>query len=371
MNKSTFLKTVTAILILLISLSCALISSTTEKPTEGAAPNANESSPSGAEPTADSAPGEPQVSTDCASAPPSDYSGPAPKTGTGNLYGQLLWNGAAVPDLAIQACADANYKYECEQPIYSAISDSSGGFVIADIPPGEYEVVVHAISQEKWLDVSSLTEDYGATEIGSNQCISTGNINLIKFDLSQKSPANNAQVSEARPTLTWDAYPEAAYYELYWASDQAEPIFNHERVDTSEATPPVDVPTCQYNWKVIAFNAQSVAIAETEEFYYFYVLNQPLSCYIVGNTPASKSTVSGEGLVLSWDAHPLAAYYKIHMVRTDPSYEEILDYVQVTEPTYALEVNLGPGEYYWNIYAEDQFGNRVAGDEGNIYLTVK
>jgi hypothetical protein len=283
----------------------------------------------------------------------------------------LLWNNNPVPDLEIQACPDANYKNECEQPVFSATSDSGGAFIIADIPAGEYEVVVHAINQEKWLDVSDLTEDYSTMEIAADQCISTDNVNLIKYDLFQKSPANNAKLNEARPTLTWDAYPDAAYYELYWGAEEGRAIYGHERVDTNQITPQADIPTCRYSWKVTAFNSQSVAISETEEFFNFYVLNQPLSCYVVNNVPPSNSTISGKNLVLSWDAHPLADHYQISMVMSSPSYKKIIDYVEVTEPRYALEVTLEPGDYYWNVYAIDQFGDTVAGDEGNTYFTVK
>jgi len=42
----------------------------------------------------------------------------------------------------------------------------------------------------------------------------------------------------------------------------------------------------------------------------------------------------------------------------------------VTEPQYALEVTLEPGDYYWNVYAKTSLGDTVAGDEGTRYLTV-
>ena len=158
---------------------------------------------------------------------------------------------------------------------------------------------------------------------------------------------------------------------MYLAAEGVQAVYVDERVDTNQITPQEDLPVCMYNWRITAFNSQSVAIAETEEFYYFYILNQPLSCYIVNNVPVSKSTVSGENLVLSWDAHPLADHYKISMVMSDPTYTKILDYVEVTGTSYALEVTLAPGEYYWNVYGIDQFGETVAGDEGNTYLTVK
>jgi hypothetical protein len=282
-----------------------------------------------------------------------------------------MWNGSPLSEHAIQICTDANYKHECETAVFSATSDSNGAFVITNIPPGDYEVLVHAIDQEKWLDARDLIEFFSTFEITADQCIAAGNINLIKYDLFQKTPGNNAKLSEARPTLTWDAYPDAKYYEVYWGAEEGQAIYGRERVDTNEIAPLADVPTCRYNWKVTAFNAQSIAIAKTEEFFGFYVISQPLSCYVVNNLPASNSTISGENLVLSWDAHPLADHYQISMVMSNPTYTKILDYIEVTEPRYALEVKLEPGEYYWNVYAKDQFGNTVAGDEGNTYFTVK
>lgn len=368
MKRNIYHLIVAAIIIVFISLACGF----------GAQPAAEpgaDANPSGADqpsvPDQDLAPAEPLAAADCASSPPHDYTGPAPLAGTANLYGLILWNGIPQPDLAVQACLDSNYKNECEEPIYPATSDSTGAFLIANLPPGDYDVVVQALGQEKWLDVKELTEDYHVGELEADKCVSTGNVNLIKYDLFQQSPANNSRLSEARPTLTWDAYPDAEYYEVYWGSNEGQAIFVSERMNTNQAVPPMDVLSCRYAWKVTAYNAHSVPIAETEEFFNFYVENQPISCYVVNNLPASNSTVSGANLVLSWDPHPLAATYEVSMVMSDPEYKKIIDYVEVTEPRLALDVTLEPGDYYWNIYAKDQFGNTVAGDEGNTYLTVK
>jgi hypothetical protein len=367
MKKNIYPVIAAAIIAVLVSLACGF-GSTAVEPTA-------DTNPSGAgQPTASNkgpAPTQTQAATDCASSPPHDYTGPAPQAGTANLYGFLLWNSIPQSNLAIQACLDSNYKNECEEPIYAATSDNNGAFLIANLPPGEYDVVVHALSQEKWLDVKELTGDYHVGEVEADRCISTGNVNLIKFDLFQKSPANNARLSEARPVLTWDAYPDAAYYEIYWGSDEGQAVLVSERVNTNQVTSPVDVLSCKYAWDVTAFNAQSVPIAETEEYFYFYVEGQPISCYVVNTKPASNSTVPGANIVLSWDAHPLAVKYQVAMVMSSPTYKKIIDYVEVTEPRLALDVTLEPGDYYWNVYAIDQYGNTVAGDEGNTYLTVK
>ena len=367
MKRNIYPAILAAIIVFLVSLACGLGSTAVEPTTV--------SNSSGVEqPTVSSqgpAPTATERASDCASSPPHDYTGPAPQAGTANLYGLLLWNSIPQTDLEIQACLDSNYKNECEEPIYSATSDSNGAFLIANLPPGEYDVVVHALSQEKWLDVKDLTDDYHVGEVEADRCVSTGNINLIKFDLFQKTPANNARLSEARPVLTWDAYPDAAYYEIYWGSDEGQAVLVSERVNTNQITPPVDVLSCKYAWHVTAFNAQSVPIAETEEYFYFYVQDQPISCYVVNNLPTSNSTVSGANLVLSWDAHPLAVKYQVTMVMSSPTYKKIVDWVEVTEPRLALDVTLEAGDYYWNVYAIDQFGNIVAGDEGNTYLTVK
>jgi hypothetical protein len=367
MKKSFYLAIVAAIMVALVSLACGLGSVAVQ-------PTADTNQSGGQQPSGSDqgqAPTATERASDCASSPPHDYTGPAPQAGTANLYGTLLWNSIPQPDLEIQACLDSNYKNECEEPIYSATSDNNGAFIIANLPPGEYDVVVHALGQQKWLDVKDLTDDYHVGEVEADRCVSTGNVNLIKFDLFQKSPANNARLSDARPVLTWDAYPDAAYYEIYWGSEEGKAVFVSERMNTNEATPPVDVLSCKYNWKVTAFNSQGVSIAETEEFFYFYVQDQPISCYVVNNLPASNSTVSGSSLVLSWDAHPLAVKYQVTMVMSSPSYEKIIDWVEVTEPRLVVDVTLKPGEYYWNVYAIDQYGDIVAGDEGNTYLTVK
>ncbi len=363
--KKSFALSLALTSVLIVSLACEVGRQVIE--------DQNADEPSIIEPPSSSgaATTEPEVDKSCAEAPPQDYSGPAPQAGAGNLYGHLMWNNSPLSNHGIQICTDANYKNECESTVFSATTDSSGAFVITNIPPGEYNVLVHAVEQEKWLDARELIEFFSTVEIKSDKCITTSNIHVIKYDLFQKSPGNNVKISEARPVLSWDAYPDAAYYEVYWGGEEGLGIYLDERTDTNQIAPQADVPTCRYSWKVTAFNSQSIAIAETEEFSSFYVTNQPLSCYVVNNVPVSNSTISGENLILSWDAHPLADHYQISMVMSSPTYTKILDYVEVTEPRYALDVKLEPGDYYWNIYAIDQFGDTVAGDEGNTYFTVK
>jgi len=182
-------------------------------------------------------------------------------------------------------------------------------------------------------------------------------------------PLDDSQVNTAQPTLVWDAYPSAAYYEVYLAPENGETVYIRKRVNTNQFTVENPLKTCKYTWDVAAFNDQGIKIADKSKYFDFFVTGQPTSCYIQLISPASKATVAGTGVKLVWEARSEASYYKIHMWKDETGSPKILDFLQVRNTSYTFSDALKPGKYVWAVYAYDQFGKTVAGS-GISYIIV-
>ena len=67
------------------------------------------------------------------------------------------------------------------------------------------------------------------------------------------------------PTFTWEAYPDAAYYLFTIYDDQFDVVLEDIRVEGTEYTlEGATLVTCNYYWKVEAYNADDVKISVTK-----------------------------------------------------------------------------------------------------------
>jgi hypothetical protein len=300
------------------------------------------------------------------SVPPTSLPTPAappPASGMGNVVGRILWNAQPVADTEVKLCQDVSMVGGCKGVEYSTRTDATGVYLLTDVPPGEYGLVVHALGADRWVYVTAgLGISARKYTVAADQVLTVGDQSIYKFDLKLTGPTDKEQVETGQPTLSWEPYSEASYYELYLTSEKAGNVVNNYRVETNEVTLDKSLVDCKYTWSVEAFNAQGEKIAETDGYFDFTVTGQPVSCYIPIIAPLDGVTVSGSGLVLSWEAHPSAATYKILMWNdTDPARPKVLDFVEVRETGYTFSETLAPARYVWSVTAYDATGQQAAG----------
>lgn len=289
-----------------------------------------------------------------------EYTGPQPASGTGNVVGRLLWNGQPVIGLPVKLCDEIEFFGGCQGQEYETATDDSGVFLFADIPPMSYGLTFHALESDDWMYFTSGILDARDFEVTAGDVLNVGDQNIVKFDIQSVQPAEESQLSEPRPMLEWEAYPEAAYYEITLDSDRGYSVFLFEELEGTSISPTQDLLTCGYGWYVKAYNAQGVQIAETDGMWHFEEINQPYTCYVTGLSPADGATASAGSLTLTWDAHGLAAYYKINMYGADDSSINPLDFVQADTNSYTVTQTIEPGTYSWVVYAYDQNGDFFA-----------
>lgn len=287
---------------------------------------------------------------------------PQPQPGTGSIAGRLLWNGEPVVGTEVKLCEQMGMFSGCEGLQFSASTDPNGIYLLANVTPGEYALVFHALDRDSWVYITSSFIKAKKFPVEADMTLVLEDQHLYKYDLKQLSPLDEAQVSESQPTFTWEAYPSAAYYDVYLAPEGAlSTILRVDRHTGTEITPDRDLLACEYVWQIEAYNEQGVMIAKNDGYFHFTVIDQPVSCHIAITSPADQAQVDANNVKLTWEPHPLAAYYKLVVWKEDVAGEAVVDYARIDNATsYTFDQALSPAEYIWSVYAYTSADDMVA-----------
>jgi len=298
---------------------------------------------------------------------------PAPAAGTGNVAGKVIWNDQPVPDAEVKLCAEVKILAGCEGFEMSGTTDQEGRYFFANVPPGEYVFLARIPGEETWTYRAKFMTPIKET-VKEGETLTVKELSTIKSNLKLSYPMDKADIETTTPILEWDAYPEAAYYEVAFqyetlgvvllSGDQRrteEPKFD---VSTTLPTP---LQPGKYVWWVKAYNAHHSQIAESRNHYHFVVIGQPPLFKLL--SPADGEVVRTVPLTLGWDAWLGTAYYKVYLVQDKPKRETILSFVKTWENSYTT--TLEPGEYHWGISAYDANDETIGKGEGLSRFTVE
>jgi hypothetical protein len=293
-------------------------------------------------------------------APPTpDIEVPDPEPGTGNVVGQIVWNELPAADLEVRLCEEMGMVSRCKGAQYSATTDADGIYLFLNVIPGEYALAVVSFDGGHLLYVTAgLGMSAKEYNVEVDKTLRIPQQAIYKFDLVQTRPEEGGEVPEARPTLEWEPYPDAAYYLVYLTQENGSAIFFDEKTETNSIALRKDLLACGYTWQVEAYNSQGSKIAEPDGYSHFQVVDQPLSCYLEAVSPADGASVAGAGIVLEWKAHELAMYYRVHI--WDADYTDLLDGMKVDGTSYPVPQTLAPGKYTWYVTAHDQDDKQFA-----------
>jgi hypothetical protein len=291
-----------------------------------------------------------------------------PAPGTGNLSGRLIWNDQPVANQIVEMCLDANYKDECEGTKLSIQTAADGTFLFQDVIPDEYDLVMKGLDPIRtWVQAMDIDFVVGQ-EIKSGECLILGDVAVTKYDLNLSAPFDGSAVQDPQPVLSWQAYPDAAFYEVSLESTYRDAIFMNQRTNQPELKVPVPLQTCSYFWLVDAFNAQGTKIAQFDGYPDFDLSGGVNTCFVTGLNPLDGAIVGASNPVLKWDPIAGATKYKLS-VTNRKSFKDVVD-LEMTETTYTINEVLTAGEYFWNVYAYDQFDNRIGKSE-QTYFEVR
>jgi hypothetical protein len=309
-----------------------------------------------------------------ASGPPTPtpfvYSGPAPAAGTGGVYGRLLWNDEPIAGVQGKLCEEIQFFGGCSGLEYPTMTDNYGVYVINNVPPRNYGLTYQGVDSDTWFYVTSFVLDAQDFEVKSGEMVNMGDFNTIRTDLLVLTPTEDEHVTVTRPTLSWQAYPDAAYYELTFHSGRGGSLIHRKTLTENNFIMDRDLQNCDYSFKIEVFNASGTQIAENDGWRNFIVGGMEQSCKLIPLGPADGATVSATGLTLSWEPHAWADVYKIHFYDANDSNKKILDFVETRETSYTITQNVPAGSYIWVVYAYDSFGDGLGfSDQFTLYVT--
>jgi hypothetical protein len=167
---------------------------------------------------------------------------------------------------------------------------------------------------------------------------------------------------DAQPVLQWEAFPEAAQYEVIIInSDTSETVFQQT---TTEGVMPVTPPLpegANYTWTVQAQDANGAVLGEVHNFF-------RVKDGITAVWPANGESVDNKP-ILQWEAFPGVSQYHVIVV-DDDAYPPVVAFDKMTqEPMVEVSPALEPGSFSWTVQGVDEEGGILA--ELNSQFLVK
>jgi len=194
-----------------------------------------------------------------------------PAPGTGNVQGKVLYNNAPVENIDVRLCETfSRFLSGCGGKIYTAKTDKDGDFVIANVPPKEYEgLTVRVFDTDSYVFATTGVAGIASAKysVVADKTLFVSPTHLFKGDVQVVNPKAGSTVSGQDLELKWQAYPDAAYYKftLYPDSHQITPPYLNERVEaaTFKVNKPLEKGT--YRFKIEAFNKGDKKLSETPD----------------------------------------------------------------------------------------------------------
>lgn len=198
-----------------------------------------------------------------------------PAAGTGNVQGKVLYDDKPVAGIEVKLCQTfSRFASGCSGAEHKAETGADGEYVIADVPPMEYQsLLVRVFDTDLFLFAQSGFVSAKTYTVEPDKTLFIDTTHLYKADLQVREPASGSSVGAAGVVVRWDAYENAAYYKLSLHPDEptvTSPV-SGQRVNGASFTVASSLPAGKYRVKVEAFNAKDRKLAEGPEGYTFTV----------------------------------------------------------------------------------------------------
>ena len=292
----------------------------------------------------------------------------APAAGKSNAVGRVLFDGEGVADIDVKMCDDVGGFSGCRGASYEAKTNADGYYLIDNVPPGSYGLMVRVFKTNKFVYPMTGIMTASKFKLQADKTLAVRNVNLWKRNLKATTPVNGTTVSEARPRLAWDEYPGAHNYKVRLRSTGGGTV-SFPRLETglTNVTPDRSLLNGNYTWEVEAYNVEGTKIAETASRSNFKVSGQKGSNKVELLTPARSAKVGSSGLVLKWTPNPLADEYRVYLKGSGQK-KSILGFKSQIGTSKKIDQTLPSGKYYWSVNAYKE-RRKIAGS-GIQYFTV-
>ena len=275
--------------------------------------------------------------------------------GAGNAAGQVLFNGKGAANIEVKLCEDFSTRAGCRGTTFGAVTDAGGNYLVKEVPPGDYGLMVEIFQTGKYLFPKAGAFGADKFRLEAGKTLPIRDVNLWKLDLRPLAPANGAKVNSDKPTLSWQSYPDAAQYKVSLRARSGTMKSQFFKTDTTSITPPKPLHNGPHTWTITAYNDDGIQLAITPQVARFTVTGQKqYSDKIVALgrvslvSPAKNATIGGRNITLQWKPDPKADEYRVYLKSSQPRVV-ILNRVRVKSTSWRLEQTLPATRYNWQV----------------------
>ncbi|HEX8503332.1 MAG TPA: hypothetical protein VF659_22300 [Pyrinomonadaceae bacterium] len=192
-----------------------------------------------------------------------------PAPGTGNVQGQVLYNGKPAPNIEVKLCEKFNQFFGgCSGKTFTAKTDAGGEYVITNVEPLTYEsLMARVFDTDSYVFATTGIAGLSSAkyEVAADKTLFVRPTNLFKGDLKLVSPKAGSKVSAQGLELKWEAYPDAAYYKfsLYPTDPKVTSPYINERVEGTSFAADKPLPKGEYRWQMDAYNGADQKLSES------------------------------------------------------------------------------------------------------------
>ncbi len=194
-----------------------------------------------------------------------------PAPGTGNVQGNVLYNGKPVENIQVKLCETfSRFVSGCGGKIYTAQTDKAGDYVITNVEPKAYEgLTVRVFDTDSYIFATAGIAGLSATkyDVTADKTLFVSPTHLFKGDLKVVNPKAGAKVSAHNLELKWDSYPEAAYYKfsIYPEDSSLTSPYINERIEGTSLRIDKPLQKGTYRWQVEAYNGADQKLSESSD----------------------------------------------------------------------------------------------------------
>lgn len=193
-----------------------------------------------------------------------------PEAGKANVQGKVFYNEKPAEGIEVKICEKfSRFIGGCDGETFKTKTDANGEYLFANVTPGTYEGLLVKVFDSKsyvfatkGIGISSAKYKFDA-----DKTFFAPDTNLFKDDLKIQSPKANSAVKGENLEIKWDAYPDAAYYELSVSPENfdTDSSISNEKVEGTSYKVAKNLKSGKYSLGLTAYNANKKKLAEMAE----------------------------------------------------------------------------------------------------------
>ncbi len=195
----------------------------------------------------------------------------APAADKANVQGTAHFNDQPAEGVEVKLCEKFNqYGKGCDGRSYTTKTDANGEYLLKDVTPGTYEALtVRVFNTPFYVFATSGAITAAKYDLGAGKTFFAPESHLFKNDLKVSNPKAGAKIPPSGLEITWEPYPDAAYYKVSVHGDSASGAttdldFVGRRVDGTSFS--VDKPLSAGTFRIFvdAFNSNDRKLAQSD-----------------------------------------------------------------------------------------------------------